>query len=281
MDNTEYQAYLKKQSDADLLSIRNSLDRGAYPDRYAMIIAEIEARDKLSVTGSYPTSNNTSANGSARPNGVTPLITILVFGGLLLHLGSGFMSYAEAALTVRFLVAIIGSVMSVGGCISYAKKMGYSGWLGLLGLFGIIGLGILAALPAKIPPPPLPKQLGRRSMGSRTSIFNIYFRFSGRIPRATYWLASIPFIPLGIVAEIFDDRSWSILFWLALIWPAIAVSTKRWHDRDKSGWWNLINFVPLVGTTWSLIECGFLPGTDGQNRFDLPNTMPERMAVTS
>jgi uncharacterized membrane protein YhaH (DUF805 family) len=108
-----------------------------------------------------------------------------------------------------------------------------------------------------------------------TSLFNIYFRFSGRIPRATYWFASIPFVLVGIIAEIYDDRRWSILLWLAIIWPGLAVSTKRWHDRDKSGWWNLINLVPLVGTTWSFVECGFLPGTDGQNRFGPPNTALE------
>ena len=47
----------------------------------------------------------------------------------------------------------------------------------------------------------------------------------------------------------------------------IIVGIKRWHDRDKSGWWSLIAFIPLIGFLWVLIECGFLAGTSGSNRF--------------
>jgi uncharacterized membrane protein YhaH (DUF805 family) len=52
-----------------------------------------------------------------------------------------------------------------------------------------------------------------------------------------------------------------------LIWPALALQVKRWHDRDKSGWWVLIAFIPIIGAFWVLIECGFLDGTPGPNRF--------------
>ena len=61
-------------------------------------------------------------------------------------------------------------------------------------------------------------------------------------------------LPIGILTLIF-------------LWPSLAIYTKRWHDRDKSGWWSLIMFVPVVGALWFLIECGFLRGTDGPNRF--------------
>ena len=53
---------------------------------------------------------------------------------------------------------------------------------------------------------------------------------------------------------------------LVLFWSLIAIQVKRWHDRDKSGWWILINFIPIVGA-WALIENGFLRGTEGKNRF--------------
>jgi uncharacterized membrane protein YhaH (DUF805 family) len=63
----------------------------------------------------------------------------------------------------------------------------------------------------------------------------------------------------------------SVLFLLLLapplIWISVAVQVKRWHDRDKSGWWFLMNFVPIIGWLWVLIECGFLRGTPGPNRF--------------
>ncbi len=51
-----------------------------------------------------------------------------------------------------------------------------------------------------------------------------------------------------------------------LAWTHLAVFVKRWHDRDKSGWWMLINLIPVVGQIWTLIECGFLDGTQGPNR---------------
>ena len=54
---------------------------------------------------------------------------------------------------------------------------------------------------------------------------------------------------------------------LLLIWPALAVSVKRWHDRDKSGWWVLLNLLPVIGWLWALVDNGFLRGTDGPNRY--------------
>ena len=111
------------------------------------------------------------------------------------------------------------------------------------------------------------------------TLITIYFRFSGRIPRATYWLASIPIALIAVVAQMEDEHDWSILLWLGIIWPMLAIYAKRWHDRDKSGWWTLITLVPFVGPIWALVECGFLPGTVGQNRFgDVKNLEHETAA---
>ena len=57
------------------------------------------------------------------------------------------------------------------------------------------------------------------------------------------------------------------LFGLVLAWTHLAVFVKRWHDRDKSGWWVLINLIPVIGWFWTLIECGFLDGTPGPNKY--------------
>ena len=59
---------------------------------------------------------------------------------------------------------------------------------------------------------------------------------------------------------------------LIFLWPGLAVYTKRWHDRNKSGWWTLIGLIPIIGGLWLLIELGFLRGTDGPNRFG-PNPL--------
>lgn len=102
----------------------------------------------------------------------------------------------------------------------------------------------------------------------------ILFSFNGRIPRKTYWLWGV-FALLGAAAGIsmllriagVSETTTEMLVQLLVVWPAVAVSVKRWHDRNKSGWWVLINLIPVVGALWTLVENGFLRGTPGPNRF--------------
>ena len=54
---------------------------------------------------------------------------------------------------------------------------------------------------------------------------------------------------------------------LLLLWPALAILAKRWHDVDKSAWWILIALVPVVGGLIALVFNGFIAGTPGANRF--------------
>jgi uncharacterized membrane protein YhaH (DUF805 family) len=58
-----------------------------------------------------------------------------------------------------------------------------------------------------------------------------------------------------------------VIVGLLFLYPALAIYAKRWHDRGKSGWWTLIILVPLIGSIWFLVECGFLRGTEGPNQF--------------
>ena len=59
----------------------------------------------------------------------------------------------------------------------------------------------------------------------------------------------------------------STLASLALLLPNLAVGVRRLHDIDKSGWWLLLGFIPLIGTL-VLIYFMVQPGTEGSNRFD-------------
>lgn len=58
-----------------------------------------------------------------------------------------------------------------------------------------------------------------------------------------------------------------LVVYILMVWIGLAIAAKRWHDRNKSAWWILIVFVPVVGGLWYLIECGFLPGTPGSNKY--------------
>ncbi len=95
--------------------------------------------------------------------------------------------------------------------------------------------------------------------------------YEGRINRQRFWAFFLVYLGIAIAAAIVDGIVGGSLFGivttLALLYPSICVSIKRWHDRDKSGWWILINLLPLIGVIWALVENGFLAGTSGSNRF--------------
>ena len=100
-------------------------------------------------------------------------------------------------------------------------------------------------------------------------LVHLFFRFDGRINRAKLWLAwvvlNVIFVIVGVIGG-YPSTAYYIASVLA-IWPFLAISIKRWHDRDKSGWWVLIAFIPIIGWIWTIVELGFLPGTDGPNQY--------------
>ena len=51
-----------------------------------------------------------------------------------------------------------------------------------------------------------------------------------------------------------------------LLYPIFAVYVKRAHDRNRTGWFVLLLFVPLVNL-WPLVEFFFLRGTEGPNKY--------------
>ena len=112
------------------------------------------------------------------------------------------------------------------------------------------------------------------------------FSFKGRVNRQRYWLMMLLTLPFAIAGAYFDVQRGQqplqgsgVLFLLPVAWPGLAVTIKRWHDRDKSGWWVLINLIPIVGDIWSLIENGFLKGTSGDNRFGPDPLAKENVAL--
>jgi len=110
----------------------------------------------------------------------------------------------------------------------------------------------------------------------------LLFSFEGRVNREPYWLFVL-FMFIGMsISTVIDIKTTgqdtgfiSVIFVLLILWPSLAIQVKRWHDRDKSGWWVLINFIPIIGPIWALVENGFLAGTAGTNRFgENPLQMP-------
>ena len=130
-----------------------------------------------------------------------------------------------------------------------------------------------------------------------------YADFTGRASRAEYWWFYLATIVAGLVAGLIDgiagntDVGWlGAIVNLALLVPTVAVTVRRLHDTDRSGWWLLLGIVMVV----ALVALGFasamgggagfsplliaallvtavvgialfifmvLPGTDGPNRY--------------
>ena len=107
--------------------------------------------------------------------------------------------------------------------------------------------------------------------------FTKYAQFSGRSSRKEFWLfyllitiASIVLTVIDISIGSFDAVSefglLSGIFTLAIIVPSLAVSVRRLHDTDRSGWWLLLSFIPLLGSI-VLVVFWCLKGTQGQNEY--------------
>lgn len=127
---------------------------------------------------------------------------------------------------------------------------------------------------------------------SRRWLFRFLFSPRGRISRAGFWGYHLTVLALAIFFTILAVSTYDpydvevglhvatrhillgfvfsysmIAFVLIAALCSLVVTAKRFHDRDRSGWWSLIAFAPVIGQAWILVECGCLKGTPGPNRF--------------
>lgn len=107
-----------------------------------------------------------------------------------------------------------------------------------------------------------------------------YADFQGRARRAEYWWWVLFVILASIAAGIVDSLIGAALTGgggtglpvfgaavsLAAFLPSLAVAVRRLHDTDRSGWWYLLVFLPVIGFI-VLIIFFVQRGTAGPNRF--------------
>ena len=118
-----------------------------------------------------------------------------------------------------------------------------------------------------------------------------YANFSGRARRMEYWMfflvyallsGSITAVVMGLdwVVDFVTRGRWADsfsleagltlgVFALVHLLPSIAVTVRRLHDTNRSGWWQLVSLVPVVGGLVMLVLY-LLSGTPGANRFGEP-----------
>lgn len=124
-------------------------------------------------------------------------------------------------------------------------------------------------------------------VGAIKTCLSKYAAFTGRARRPEFWWFVLFAVLGGAVCNLLDSilfgapmagagMSMSIgmhtaspissLFNLALLVPGLAVGARRLHDTDRTGWWQLIHFLPLVGQV-VLIVLFCQRGTPEPNRF--------------
>jgi uncharacterized membrane protein YhaH (DUF805 family) len=136
-----------------------------------------------------------------------------------------------------------------------------------------------------------------------------YADFTGRASRSEYWWYILGLIIVAVVLSIVESLvgvkgmiigiygPLTALLWLATIVPSVAVGARRLHDTNRSGWWQLLAYVPylillvirpsagsalgavalagivsLIALVCAIIVLVFmcLAGTPGDNRFGPP-----------
>ena len=110
-----------------------------------------------------------------------------------------------------------------------------------------------------------------------SSVFSKYATFSGRARRSEYWYwALFTFILLAVAGGLDNvlkttlsgqQFGWFyIVAALAIAIPTIAVTVRRLHDTDRSGWWYLLTFVCGIGAIIVFVFC-LIDGTPGPNKY--------------
>lgn len=102
-----------------------------------------------------------------------------------------------------------------------------------------------------------------------SSVFSKYATFSGRARRSEYWYWILFTVVVGVIAAVADNGlglkiakdssltyGWvSVVAWLVLLIPTIAVTFRRLHDTGRSGWWWLLSLICGIGAIILLVFC--------------------------
>ncbi len=122
------------------------------------------------------------------------------------------------------------------------------------------------------------------------NVLKNYVGFSGRARRKEYWMFVLFNVIFAVVAMILDNvlglASKELgygpiygIYALVMILPSLAVAARRLHDIGKSGWWQLIALIPIVGVI-VLIVWYATNGESGDNRFGSDPKAGEGAAAT-
>lgn len=114
-----------------------------------------------------------------------------------------------------------------------------------------------------------------------------YANFQGRARRQEYWMYALINLIIVVVLSIVDTLIFdsgnnfiSGIYSLAVLIPGIAVSVRRLHDTDRSGWWLLLSLIPIVGIIVLLVFMAS-EGDKSSNRFGINPKALEPLETTN
>ena len=109
-----------------------------------------------------------------------------------------------------------------------------------------------------------------------------YLLFNGRASRKEFWAVMLFSVLISFALQLLYTLGFAIsdnlglllalpfvIFSLGMVIPQLAVSVRRLHDTDKSGWWLLLGLIPIFGTI-ALIVLFSLASSESDNRFGEP-----------
>lgn len=96
-----------------------------------------------------------------------------------------------------------------------------------------------------------------------------YSDFASRTGRNDYWMFMLFYVVLSVATGIVDSILGILLvnsiYSLVMLVPLVAATTRRLHDTGRSGLWQLLVFIPVLGLLvliWFLVQ-----ESDGENEF--------------
>ena len=108
-----------------------------------------------------------------------------------------------------------------------------------------------------------------------------YTNFHGRARRKEYWYFSVinllVLLALTVIEYSYNIRTFDLgfggsigllssLYLLFIFLPTLTVTTRRLHDTNRSGWWQLLYFVPVVGVI-AIFICTLENSFPGENQY--------------
>lgn len=81
--------------------------------------------------------------------------------------------------------------------------------------------------------------------------FRNFANFSGRASRTQYWMFFLIYLVITVVLTVIESAMGmpvlTPIFGLVVLIPSLAYGARRLHDTGRSGWWQLLMLIPVIG----------------------------------